>query len=100
MKRERAEVPEDLTVDERTRLWEWVGTRYPHLKTRAAMRRLTDECLAHWGAKGNPHGYRDWYRAVQKWIVKDQHFADQRKEARPEPRVELWDGEPKLRVVK
>ena len=85
------EVPEDLSDEDKRKLMAWVKPRYPHLYHPKALRRLVDECLSHWGAKGNPHGYHDWYRTVQKWITKDQHFADQRKEARPEPRVELWD---------
>jgi hypothetical protein len=98
MLRDRPPVPEDIPVADQRRLIAWCAPRYPHLG-KPALRRLVDECLAHWGAKGNPHGYHDWYRAVQKWITKDQHFADQRKEARPEVREPL--SEPtRLRVVK
>ena len=76
--KEKPTVPEDLTREERVKLKAWCESRYPQLVGR--LRELVDECLAHHGAKGNPHGYKDWYRACQKWIAKDVRMTRDRYE--------------------
>jgi hypothetical protein len=94
-------VPLDLGDADKKALAFWVRDRYPHLFAPAPLRRLVDECLSHHAATGNRRGYVDWLAACRNWVTKDQHFADQRKEARPEPREELFENEPqRLRVVK
>jgi hypothetical protein len=60
----RPPVPDDLTIDEKRRLYTWATIRalVPRL------RELVDDCLSHHGATGNRRRYTDWYRACQNWI--------------------------------
>lgn len=99
MPKPRPEVPDDLTREEQLKLWQWVQTHHRHL-TRHQVRSLVNECLLHHASIDNKHGYKRWWQVCAKWIEKDQRWADQRKEARPEPRVELLDEPTRLRLVK
>lgn len=91
MPKPRSEVPDDLGIDDQKRLWAFCQSRYPHL-SRGQVRGHVDECLAYWGAKGNPRSYHVWWLACKAWIVKAERWADQRKEARPEPREEFGES--------
>lgn len=77
------EVPEELCKADKDALWRWTREHHPHL-TGAQVKGLMLECLLHFDSVGNPKGYTRWLAVVKLWIQRDQKWANQRMEARPE----------------
>lgn len=99
-------VPEDLSADEQKRLIAWMRERqekygdFDWIEGPRELRREVDACLAFHGSTGNKHGYSDWYRVCQRWLVNAQRFRERDRQAgRRESFVNL-DGPARLRVVK
>lgn len=97
-------VPEDLEPEQRAKLIEWVKQRqgrgeFDWIDARE-LRREVDACLAHHGSTGNKHGYSDWYRVCQRWLVNAQRFRERDRQAgKRETFVDL-EKPLRLRLVK
>ena len=104
-KRERSEVPEDLTLEEKKRLVVWMRLRqaeygeFDWIEGPREMRREIDACLSWHGQKGNTRGYSDWYRVAQRWLLNAQRFREvDRQRGKRETFVDL-ERIPRLRVI-
>ena len=63
----KSRAPEELTVEQKRRLWAWVISKYSWL-TREQVREQVEACLEFHQAKGNL--YVDWVKVCQTWIRK------------------------------
>ena len=92
------DVPEDLTREEQASLWAYCQKHYPHV-SKHRLRSLVNECLAHHAATGNKKGYVRWEAVCRLWVAREERWADARKEARPEVREALWEGDNVVSLV-
>ena len=82
------EVPEDLSLEQQRQLWEWCQKHHPTM-TKGRLRSYVNECLAHFDAIENPKGYTRWVAVCRQWITRAERWADDKREARPEARVDF-----------
>lgn len=68
MGRKPLPVPDDLNNTEKSALIVWCQKNHPTWAYRNKLKWVVGETLDYWGARENPHSYKNWLRVVQNRI--------------------------------
>lgn len=92
----KPEVPDDLTIEQKRVLVEWVTTesrfdrRYRQFCNPAALRHVVGESLDYHRATGNKSGYKDWLAVIKnrlRSLATEGEFWQKRRPEREQPEM-------------
>jgi hypothetical protein len=68
MAKKTTAAPDDLSKQEKNRLWQWCKEHYPKFATKGHIQYFVDECLDHHASRGLERV--DWARTCRNWMRK------------------------------